>query len=99
VLGVLTNHKQDIIDAVHKDLGRHAFEIITSEINVCKVECETILAHLADWMKPERVPSNLATLPGSSWVYRDPFGVVLIVSCVNQTHLKRYTFLNFDSVG
>ena len=38
------------------------------------------LAHLEEWTKSERVPTNLLTLSDSAYVKKDPFGVVLILA-------------------
>jgi aldehyde dehydrogenase (NAD+) len=34
---------------------------------------------LREWMQPERVPTNLVNFPSSSYILRDPLGVVLII--------------------
>eukprot|EP01127_Copromyxa_protea_P017794 TRINITY_DN5476_c0_g1_i1.p1 TRINITY_DN5476_c0_g1~~TRINITY_DN5476_c0_g1_i1.p1 ORF type:complete len:249 (+),score=55.57 TRINITY_DN5476_c0_g1_i1:31-777(+) len=78
---MFNENKKEIIQAVQKDLGKAVtFEVVSSEINLPLGELAETLSHLSSWLKPERVVTNLATIPASSSVIREPVGTVLIIS-------------------
>ena len=54
-----------------------------TEVNVVEHEIQTAIDHLDDWMAPTSVVNNLLNLPGKSFVYKDPLGVVLIIGAWN----------------
>lgn len=43
-------------------------------------EAKDAIEHLSTWMKPESVSTPLVNLPASSYVQREPYGVVLIIA-------------------
>ncbi len=73
----------EICEALATDLGRPAFEAWLSETNVVIGDIDYTLKHLADWMRPESVPSPLVTLPAKSAIHRQPLGVSLIIGTWN----------------
>jgi len=74
-------NKDEIIKAVAQDLGKKSpQEVLCSEINLPLVELEHTMKHLKHWMEPESVSTNLACIPASSWIFKDPLGTVLIMS-------------------
>ena len=68
-----------IIEALHKDMHKPAFEAYVSEIGILYEEIDYILENLQEWMKPERESTPLALQPSSSKIYSEPLGVVLII--------------------
>ncbi len=68
-----------ILEALASDLGRPPFEAYTSEISFVLDEIK-VLKKLERWAAPERVRGSLFQWPGSSWIYREPLGRVLILS-------------------
>jgi len=79
----LLERERDILDALHRDLGKPPTEAFTSELGLPLVELRLARRNLARWMKPERVRTSLAALPGRSFVYREPLGVTLIIAAWN----------------
>lgn len=77
---VLLHHEEDIYTALYSDLKKSREEAYISELGLVIAEIKTMIRHLKKWMKPETVPTNLVNLPSVSKLYRDPFGVVLIIS-------------------
>lgn len=75
--------RQELAAALKTDLHKSATEAYITEIGLVEQEIEFILDHLDEWMKPECVSTNLLNLPGSSWIYSDPLGVVLIIGAWN----------------
>jgi len=70
----------DIEAALRQDMGRPSFEVYPAEIAFTATEITLTRRKLSSWAKPERVPTSLVGQPGRSRIYREPLGVVLIVS-------------------
>ncbi|KYR01862.1 aldehyde dehydrogenase [Tieghemostelium lacteum] len=77
---LITENKDEITAAVKKDLGKHEFEIHQSEIVLIQTECEEAISHLESWNKSEKVYTPIHCKPASSYILREPLGVVLIMS-------------------
>jgi aldehyde dehydrogenase (NAD+) len=73
-------HEQEIASALHSDLKKSPEEAYGTETGLVIAELNTTLKQLHKWMRPRRAATNLVNLPSSSRVYRDPLGVVLIIS-------------------
>jgi len=69
-------------EALFKDLNMvKIFQ--ENEISVTKTECRDAIENLDEWTKPEKKSVPLLQFPGSAAVYREPYGVVLIVAPFN----------------
>jgi aldehyde dehydrogenase (NAD+) len=76
----LMEREQDILDALHADLGKPAMEAFGAEIGLPRSELRLARKKLGSWTKPERVWTSLAAMPGRSYIYREPLGVTLIIT-------------------
>ncbi|MGB5286818.1 MAG: hypothetical protein WBN29_20085, partial [Polyangiales bacterium] len=54
----MMEREQDILDALHADLGKPAMEAFGSEIVLPLSELRVTRKNLASWMKPERVRTS-----------------------------------------
>jgi len=79
----LLKNEQAIYTALHADLGKSAEESWVTEVGFTIAEINFTLKNLSRWMKPKKVPTNLMNLPSRSYVYKEPLGVVLIISAWN----------------
>ncbi len=79
----ILKYEQEINDALYADLKKGAEEAYATETGLVIAEINMALKNLKRWMRPQRVATNLANLPSSSVLYRDPLGVVLIISAWN----------------
>ena len=70
----------DFVTALGRDLGRCRIETLLSEIAAVASESDHALAHLPDWVRPTRVPTPVATLPGSSRIIYEPLGVAGVIA-------------------
>ncbi len=77
---MLGEHEADLLTALSADLGKSRFEGWVSEIAMARNEVDYTLEHLARWMKPKRVKTPLAMLPGTSMIIPEPLGVALILA-------------------
>ncbi len=73
-------HEQEIFAALYADLKKSPEEAYATELGLLVKEINTTLSNLRKWMKPESARTDLVNLPSSSKIYRDPLGVVLIIS-------------------
>ena len=69
-----------ILDALHADLGKAAFEGYATELGLVYDEINTCVRHLSKWARPRRVPTPLVHFHSTSKVYPSPLGVVLVLS-------------------
>jgi aldehyde dehydrogenase (NAD+) len=70
----------DILEALQKDLGKPETEALLSEVRMIVGEVRLTRKKLRSWMKPERVRTPLVAMPGRSYIYREPLGLVLIIA-------------------
>nr|XP_044997801.1 aldehyde dehydrogenase family 3 member B2 [Jaculus jaculus] len=77
---LLSERKQQLQDALARDLHKSAFESDMSEIILCQNEVNLALKNLHTWMKDEPAATNLFTKMGSAFTRKEPFGLVLIIS-------------------
>ncbi len=79
----LLKNEKAIYEALQADLGKSAEESWVTEVGFTIGEINFALKNLARWMKPQKVSTNLMNLPSRSYVYKEPLGVVLIISAWN----------------
>jgi len=77
---LLMEREGDIIEALRKDLGKPETEALFSEVRMIVGEVRLTRKKLRSWMKPERVRTPLVAMPGRSYIYREPLGLVLIIA-------------------
>jgi aldehyde dehydrogenase (NAD+) len=75
----IKRHENEIIDAVGLDFKKSKFETYGTEIALVQEEIKYFLRHLPQLMRPERVKSSLASFPARSYVYKEPYGLSLII--------------------
>ena len=76
----MLKYEQSLYDALFSDLKKSPEECWVTELGVVMAEINLALRHLPHWMRRERVKTNLVNLPSSSYILREPLGVVFIVS-------------------
>ncbi|MFF6908829.1 aldehyde dehydrogenase family protein [Streptomyces sp. NPDC012389] len=79
---LLTEHGDDLADALRADLGKSRKEAYRTEIDFTVREIDHTLEHLADWLRPEPapVPPHLAPTGATAQTVLDPLGVVLVIA-------------------
>ena len=80
-------HEKDILHALYTDLHKGAFEAYETEILLVKEELKTMRKHLPQWQRPKRVTAPLMHFPSKCRIYRDPYGLSLIMSPWNYPFL------------
>ena len=75
----VTDHEQEIYDALYADLKKSPEETWITENGFLLNEINHAIKWLSAWMEPERKSTNLLNLPSKSYVIKEPLGVVLII--------------------
>ena len=80
----MKKYEKEIMDALHKDLGRNSTEAYFCDIGTVITETNEMIHGLRRWAKPEVHFSGLACFPSThTRVYKMPYGVTLIISPFN----------------
>lgn len=80
---VLKKHEEQLLEALKKDFRKPALESYGTEIGFLYSEIDHILRHIKKWVKPERVWGSLINFPSRNYIYRQPFGVTLVIGAWN----------------
>lgn len=75
----LQEYEEALTEAVSKDFKKPEFETFASEIGLLYQEISFTLKHLKKWAKPKRVKGDLINFPSRNYVYKEPYGAVLII--------------------
>ncbi|UOB17705.1 aldehyde dehydrogenase [Abyssalbus ytuae] len=76
---ILKREKQ-ICDALYNDFKKSEFESLISETQFTLAEIKDLIKNLKRWCEPERVLASLTNFPSQDWIYKEPYGTVLIIS-------------------
>ena len=76
----LVRWEGDFLDALKADLNKQPYEAYMSELGPTLEELRFARKHLRRWMRPSRRPTPMSQFPSKSTVYREPYGVSLILS-------------------
>lgn len=77
---LLEENEQEILDALHKDLQKPAYEAYASEIGFLVQEVNLAIRKLNTWAKPRKVSTGILSMPSSSRIVPQPKGVCLIIA-------------------
>lgn len=75
----IVKHEEDLYAALYADLKKSKEESWVTELGMVISELNAILKGLKQWMQPESAGTNFLNLPSSSYVLKEPLGVVLII--------------------
>mgnify|MGYP003657633765 CR=1 FL=1 len=80
-LKVEIEKNEDLIcDAIYADFKKPRFETILSETQFVLAELKTAINKIEKWSTPKRVSSTWANWPSSDFIYKEPYGAVLIIA-------------------
>jgi aldehyde dehydrogenase (NAD+) len=77
---VIKKYETQLIAALKTDLGKPELEAYVSEVAIVYNEINYALKHLKSWMRKEKVSTPLSLFYSTSYVYKVPLGVVLIIA-------------------
>ncbi|WP_099221059.1 aldehyde dehydrogenase [Listeria costaricensis] len=76
----LKQNEARFLAALEQDLGKSSHEAYMTEIGIIYEEIDFTVKHLRKWMKPEHVPTPMTHIGAKSLIYREPYGVVLVIA-------------------
>ncbi|KAJ6648024.1 Aldehyde dehydrogenase family 3 member A2 [Pseudolycoriella hygida] len=79
--------KDEILEALHKDLKKARLEATLYEIEILQNECKGLIRNLKDLAKNSPLPMNLLAILDSGYIKKEPYGVVLILGAWNYPFL------------
>ncbi len=77
---VITRHEKDILAAVYADLHKDEIDAYSTEISGVYNEIKAAIANVRDWAAREKVPTPIFMMPSKSYIYKEPYGVTLIIA-------------------
>ena len=83
----IISNELDIYEALKKDFKKPEFEVFISEYGLVISELNLVIKNLKKWTKPNRIKSSILTFPSKDYIYKDPYGNVLIISPWNYPFL------------
>lgn len=75
----MRGNERAILAALQADLRKSDVEGFATEVGVALEDLKHIYRRLKGWARPRRVPAHWVQLPGSAWVYPEPYGMALII--------------------
>lgn len=79
----LEDHEEEILAALHADLGKCAFEGYVTDLLSVKMEIRHARKNLRKWSRRRRIPTKWYHWPGSASLEWRPHGVALILGAWN----------------
>ena len=73
-------YQQEILDAFLKDFNKCEFDVLSTEISMIIMEIDYFLKKLKKLVKPKKVKGNLINFPSKSYIYKEPYGLTLIIA-------------------
>ena len=83
LLNILKSNENLLDEAIYKDFKKSSFENYTTELSLVYHDINEAISHLKGWSKRISVPTNLANLPGKSYIIPEPLGVTLTIGAWN----------------
>ena len=80
LLHQLEIEEEQILKALYADFKKPFFEGVLTETSFVKSELKTTLKNIHRWSKPKRVIPSLLNFPSSDFIYKEPYGKVLIMA-------------------
>ncbi|MEG0663316.1 MAG: aldehyde dehydrogenase family protein, partial [Anaerovoracaceae bacterium] len=76
----ILHHEEALYAALKADLNKSKQEAFLTEIGIVLGEISNAIRNLEKWARPVKKRTPRSTFPGKSQVFKEPYGVVLILS-------------------
>ncbi|MBD3617327.1 MAG: aldehyde dehydrogenase [Gracilimonas sp.] len=77
---LLIEHEEEWNDALYADFKKPVFETYATELGLLHQEISFTIKNLKKWAKPRRVSRDWVNFPSSNFVFKEPYGSVLIIA-------------------
>ncbi len=80
LLDCVQKHEQEIIKALYDDFKKSDFESVISETSYIVSELNHTIKNIHSWAKPRWVLPSLLNFPSTDYIYKEPYGKVLVIA-------------------
>ena len=80
LLNAVIVHENEIIQALYEDFKKPAFEAVLTETSYVILELKDTIKNLKNWAKPKKVFPSILNFPSTDYIYKEPYGKVLIIA-------------------
>ncbi|HBW14230.1 MAG TPA: aldehyde dehydrogenase [Proteiniclasticum sp.] len=80
---VIRKYEKEIETALYSDLGKSSTEAFLTEIGILYSSIDHMMNNLESYAKARKAKKHVATIFSDGYIYREPYGVVLIISAFN----------------
>jgi aldehyde dehydrogenase (NAD+) len=80
LLDTIVENESEIISALKADFNKPAFEAVVTETSYVISDLKHTIKNINRWAKPKRVFPFIVNIPSSDYIYKEPYGRVLIIS-------------------
>lgn len=80
LLNAVQLHEREIIKALYSDFKKPEFEAVATETTYIISELNSTIKNINKWAKPTRVLPSFLNFPSSDFIYKEPYGKVLIIA-------------------
>lgn len=80
---LIISNENMLCEAIYKDFGKSRFDTFTTELSFIVNDINYYIKNLKSLSKPKKVSTNLVNQLGSSKVYADPLGCILVIGAWN----------------
>jgi len=80
LLNAVITHENDIIQALYDDFKKPAFEAVLTETSYVISDLKDTIKNLKNWSKPKRIFPSILNFPSKDYIYKEPYGKVLIIA-------------------
>ncbi len=80
LLNSIVIYEDEIIKALYDDFKKPAFESVITETNYVISELKNTIKNIHNWSKPRMILPSLLNFPSTDYIYKEPYGKVLIIA-------------------
>lgn len=80
LLNCVQKHEEEILKALYADFKKPGFEGVLSETEYIVSELTHTIKNITKWAKPRMVLPSLLNFPSTDYIYKEPYGKVLIIA-------------------
>ncbi|MDN3677473.1 aldehyde dehydrogenase [Flavobacterium paronense] len=80
LLNCVQLHEKEIVQALYDDFKKPTFEAVLSETGYILAELNHTIKNINKWARPTMVLPSILNFPSTDYIYKEPYGKVLIIS-------------------
>lgn len=83
----ILSKEQAVYNALQHDFKKSEFEAFISEFGLVISQLNLAITNLKKWSKPKRITPSILSFPSTDYIYKEPYGTVLIIAPWNYPFL------------